>query len=924
MKKVIYIILFILVSFYNFNCSAKSKNDNIVEDALTAARGGDPKVAIPLLESAEKKHPFHSANSEVLYQLGTAYIDIGKYDKAEKVFNILLKRYGKYADKIVRVDSAKIAQARILTAKGKFDEAIQHLKKFLKDRPKSLDKDSAYYQLASTYIEKGDYAKAEKLLKPVAVNEKSQMHDGAIFLMATIAAKQKNYKQTEKLMALLVKTAKSKDAKNSALFKLGDIYRQSGNLIKAIDQYRRIKSTGNDLEARKLNAGILFEIAQTYEKLGHPLEAHIAFDGVAKLYADTELSTEAWHRAILSDADFGYFDRAEKSYLDFLKNFKDKKTVEDTRLYFAQKLIENKNFSNAIYHLKKGVKEFPTGQYAEISYNLLGMAYLKNKQYADAEQSLKNFAKQFPESELVPSAYFMLAEAFAERKLYNKALTTLENLVNDFPNSSEAQDAKRRIQEIRMVYADYLSSTNRFIAAIEQYGKITAEDLLENAGFLIAETYNLAGQYDNAATAYQDFVEKFPDSTLVPQAKFSIGESLMQAEKYAEAEKMFNSIIDGGIAETNPVLPFAQLQIAFCRYYLDDTPGMSNALAKVIEKFPTSSEAGDAYYWIGYLQRSAMAYKEAAKTYETLYKNFPTHNYAAEAAYLSGESCVLANNFAKAIEIFKTAFNKYSKTGYGVISLVRAGDIYNQKYHQLDTFLAEADKIIAKNPNVKTYVDLAKAAALMHANKPAEAEKFLPDISKIKYNDILGYALAVKAGVLNEKNQWQKAAAAAKQAVNICKQTNVGLDEALFQNARAFFLQKDYENAETLYTKLLNECVIADNFVNAVALLDRAECLLNMQEYDEIIGLCDQAVKLRPGSELSARALVLKGNSMYNRNEYKIAAQYFKRAAILYGKIEKYGPTALKGLINSYKKLGLTEQAAAEQKKLLELYPNAK
>ncbi len=924
-KKYSKILLILFALAFVLNGNAETKSDKLIERALAAAQSGDPQTAIPLLEQAEKKHPFHSANSEILFQLSSAYIDVGQYDKADATLKILLKRYGKYADRIARVDSAIVAQARVMIAKKKYDEAIRHIKKFLKEKPKSQDKDSAYYQLASAYIEKGDYDNAKKLLNPVARNEKSPMHDGAIFLLANIAAKQKNYKETEKLMSLLVKTAKNREAKNSALFKLGDIYRQNGNLIKAIDQYRRIKSKGNDPEARRLNAGILFEIAQTYEKLNHPLEAHIGFDGVAKLYYDTELSTEAWHRAILSDADYGNYDRAEKSYLDFLKTHTDKTPVNDVRLYFAQKLIENNDYSNAIYNLKKGLNEFPDGKYSETSFNLLGITYLNAKQFTDAEQALKEFAKKFPDSDLVPASYFYLAEAYAEREYYDQALNMLQNLVNDFPSSDEAENAARRAQEIHMIYADYLANTNRFLAAIEQYNKITATDLVENATYLIGETYMNAGQYDNSATAFMDFVDRFPESEFAPQARFSIGEAQMQAQKYAEAEKTFDSIISGDLSKTNPVLPYAQLQIAFCKYYQEDTTGMSNALAKVIEKYPDSTEAGDAYYWIGYLLRSGQAYKEAAETYDNLIEKFPNHNYAPEAAYLAGESYALANNFAKALEAFKFAFNKFPSSGYGVLSLVRAGDIYNQKFNQLDTFLAEADKIIAKKPNTKIYVDIAKAGTLMHANKPVEAAKIMPElnIENIKYNDVLGYALALQAGILNEKKEFEKAAVTAEQAENICLQTNVGLDEALFQRARSMFLQKKYESAEQLYTKLLNECVVPDNQVNAVALLDQAECLLNMEEYDKIIGLCDQAVRLQCGAELSARAVVLKGKSMYNRNEFKKAAQYFKRATILYARIEKYGIPAFEGLINSYKKLGLTEQASEAQKKFAELYPKA-
>jgi len=923
-KKNVKILLIVFAMLFSFYCPAETKSDILIEQALTAARSGDPKAAIPLLEKAEKKHPFHSANSEILFQLGSAYLDIGQIDKAEAVISILLKRYGKYSDKIPRVDSAIIAQARIMTAKGKYDEAIQHIKNFLNEKPDSDAKDSAYFQLASTYIKKEDYDEAKKLLTPVAADEKSPLHDGAIYLLADIAAKQKNFEETEKLMTLLARTAKNNEARNSALFKLGDIYRQNGNLIKAIDQYRRIKAKGNDAESRKLNAGILFEIAQTYEKLGHPLEAHIGFDGVAKLYYDTELSTEAWHRAILSDADFGYYDRAEKSYLDFLQTHTDKTPVNDVRLYFAQKLFDKKDYSNTIYNLKKGLQEFPTGTYSETSFNMLGIAYLNAKQFTEAEQTLKDFAKKFPDSEMVPASYYFLAEAYVEREYYDLAINTLNNLADDFPSSEEAENARRRAQEIHMIYGNYLAETNRFLAAIEQYNNITATDLVENAAYLVGETYGLAGQHDNAATAFMTFVDRFPESEFAPQAKFAIGESQMQAEKYAEAENTFDSIVSGGLAETNPVLPYAQLQIAFCRYYQDDSDGMSNALAKVIEKYPTSNEAGDAYYWIGYLLRNSTKYKEAAETYNNLIKNFPNHNYAPEAAYLAGESYALDSNFAQALEAFKLAFNNFPHSGYGVLALVRAGDIYNKNFNQLDTFLAEADKIIAQKPNTKIYVNIAKAGVLMHANKPVEATAIMPEltIENIKNDDVLGYALALQAGIYNKQKEYKKAVATAEQAENICLQTNIGLDEALFHHARALFLQDDYESAEQIYTKLLSECVIPDNQVNAIAMLDQAECLLKLKEYDNIINLCDQSIKLRSGSELSARAVVLKGKCMYNINEYKKAAQYFKRATILYGRIEKYAVPAFEGLIKSYEKLGLTEQAAEAQKKFTELYPN--
>jgi TolA-binding protein len=914
-------VLIILGSLTAQPCRAATA-DETVQAALEAARTASPERAIPLLEEAETKHPFHSANSEILYQLGSAYIEVGQLDKAEQTFAKLIERYGKYADTLARVDEAKVQQARVMAERKEYDQAIAQIRALLDERPNTLAKDTAMLQLAAIYGDQGDIERARKILEPYAANERHPLSGEATYQLAELTARNANFDQTEALMLRLARNAPDRETRNRALFKLGEIYRETTNLIKAIDAFRRIKAVGSDRDSRLLNANILFEIGQTYDNLKHPLEARVAFQGVASLYLDTPLSTEAWHRAILSDADFGSFEHGEQEYERFRKTLPDNDLVSDVRLYYGQRLMDADRYAEAVKNLEAGLQEFPTSEWAELTFNTLGMALLGARRFNEAERTLRDFAERFPNSEYLPQSYYYLGEAYLEQNLYPSAIQTYEKIEDEFPGSESAQQAVRRIDEAHMMYGDYLLATGRVDAAVAQYEEIAATDLVEQAALLVADAYLQAQRYTEADDALQQFFARFPDSPLKPQATFTQGDIRMQAENYLAAEEAFSNVVAMDLPAASPYPPAAQLQIAFCRYYQDDPDGMSNALQTAITKYAATDTAGEALYWLGYLHRSLRQYAAAYDTYEELIDRYPTHEYAPEAAYLAGECLVLDDKVAQAPEVFLKVMKLYPDSGYALYALVRAGEI-RLKQDELDTWLTQLETLVAENPNLASMIAAARAGVLMRAGKADEAAQAFANVDlEALPQGAQGYALALQAGIANLQGDYPGASEVASQAVDICMATGVGLDEALYQQARAAFLSEEYEQAAELYGALLSQTVIPNAQINAQALLDRARSLIEIGSTDEVVALCDQALKLRPGFAPSARAVLLKGDAMTRRNEYNQAAQYYKRATILYGRIAEYGIPAYRGLIDTYTQLGLTEQATAARQEFAQRYPD--
>lgn len=109
--------------------------------------------------------------------------------------------------------------------------------------------------------------------------------------------------------------------------------------------------------------------------------------------------------------------------------------------------------------------------------------YYEMGNYDDAIRTLKEFNNQFTDPELVPLSYFKMAMAYLKKNDPDNALATLRNLYSI--KNSALQDA-----------------------ALLESGKI-----LESQG-----------KSEEAKNTYQELVNKFPQSTLLTEAKKRLGE----------------------------------------------------------------------------------------------------------------------------------------------------------------------------------------------------------------------------------------------------------------------------------------------------------------------------------------------------------------------------------------------------------------
>jgi len=80
-----------------------------------------------------------------------------------------------------------------------------------------------------------------------------------------------------------------------------------------------------------------------------------------------------------------------------------------------------------------------------------------------------------------------------------------------------------------------------FRAFVQQHG---ATDLGDNAQYGVGESFYAVGQYDSAAIAYRDVIERWPQGDKVPAALYKLGIAYQKGNKSAEARTTYNTLIE--------------------------------------------------------------------------------------------------------------------------------------------------------------------------------------------------------------------------------------------------------------------------------------------------------------------------------------------------------------------------------------------
>lgn len=498
--------------------------------------------------------------------------EVQKFDlaieKASKVLQLYPK--SKYADDAILIlGQSFFYKQEYLKAQRKFEELLANF-------PKSKLVPTSRLWLAKTDIELRDFNGAERVVRELQKQpRRGGLNEEAQALLGEVYYRQEMYSRAAQEFEVASKELDDKILRGRCLMRLGECYRRVGNLRGAVESFRMATSLGGDQEfkfqsslqfaialkeekqyqeAMRIFQSLLSEFpsykdlplvklqfAQCYHGQGKVGPAQELYAGIIESHPRSEAAAAAYfYLGEIYEREEGDFAKAQENYDKVRKeNVRSDKVNEATQR--SKSIAEFGKLKQSMAALEKQRQMLRAGETPpavvadtatttqgrrsstknaaatttalsaenvidELARNKIQLAELYYFQFGKLDSAIHEYvdvASYFPESAHAPQALYSLAYLLDDLKIRPAMRDSiLQVLSQKYPASLQGREARRRLG-----FAD-----------------ATANGSSELADFLSAErTLFNKREPRRALQEYQEFIEKYPQSSYLPRSLYAIG-----------------------------------------------------------------------------------------------------------------------------------------------------------------------------------------------------------------------------------------------------------------------------------------------------------------------------------------------------------------------------------------------------------------
>ena len=180
------------------------------------------------------------------------------------------------------------------------------------------------------------------------------------------------------------------------------------------------------------------------------------------------------------------------------------------------------------------VKDTPEEQLAH------AMTFFEQKDYQRARIEFNKLIKQFPDSREAPEAQYYIGRSYEELADYYPAFQQYHKTIQTYPSSSRFDEILERIYQIGNFFLSgrkrRLLGTAAIIPArdkaVEVFQAIVEDGPFSQYGELAQYKLGLAhlalGEYEEAVSAFERLIDRYPHSSLVDDARFQLAQASLK------------------------------------------------------------------------------------------------------------------------------------------------------------------------------------------------------------------------------------------------------------------------------------------------------------------------------------------------------------------------------------------------------------
>lgn len=500
-----------LDSYFEMNQSNINRDDNYLMGYLCYAIN-DYKCAIEYLEKVMTTKD--SLYQNAAYHLGLAYINTGQKNFAQKAF---YDAYSLDFDTLIKEDALfNYAKLSYELDNDPYNIAISALQKYIEEYPTSIRKNEAQELILNLLMISSNYQRVIDIIEQLPKKNLTieNMYQRACLNQALLDFKDRQYNKSILNLNKAINYGTDRKLKAKAIFWKGESFYTLGRYDSALVNYQTFINYGPSKDLPEYNKG--------YYNLGYSYllnnKYSLAVDAFRQFIALSEnepvnIKFDAYLRyadALLLNKNI---DEAAKIYKKVIDDYPLK--ADYAYLSYAKILGIKGQLNEKINNLDLLITKFPNSIYIPEALYEKGLSQeLINE--VDAMKTYNKIYTLYPDHPLANKAMLKEALILRNQKDYDKAIALLQQLILNYKNSESEKDAWIALRE---TYTD-ADRINEFFSFAQSYGKTISSGEQEEMLYNTAENKFMSSDYQGSITAFDQYLQNFPDGAFSINAHF--------------------------------------------------------------------------------------------------------------------------------------------------------------------------------------------------------------------------------------------------------------------------------------------------------------------------------------------------------------------------------------------------------------------
>ncbi|MEO6684155.1 MAG: tetratricopeptide repeat protein [Ginsengibacter sp.] len=568
------------------------------------------------------------------------------------------------------------------------------------------------FKEAKDFFIKGQYALAYPLLKPLlrAYPENTQSSHAYlnqdIEYYYLVCGLKLNQEIAEESARIFIESANNEPRQQMMSFHLARYYFIKNDFARAVIFYER---AGYDNLSNEEIADAKFELAYSYFNTRQFEQAKPLFNEIHQL-PDNKYYYDANYY-------YGFLSYQDRNYNEALKSFLAVESIPKYEglvpYYIAQLYYFQGKKDDALRYAEKALPKSDAANRKELNL-LTGQIYFEKKEFAKALPLLEAYVNS--SDKVSKEVMYELSYCYYEANKVEKAIEGFKQLSNE--QDSLGQNSMYLLGDLYLRTNQKVNARNAFKYSADNSSNRLQQEI---SRFNYAKLSFELGYNDVALSSMNSFLELYPESVYVNEAKEIVINLLANTNNYTEALAMYKSF-----GQPTPTMKRIYPKILFGRateLFNEQKLGEADALFLQIIQDPNAGTILSlAQFWRGEIAYRQNRYQDAIKHLNEYLKYGGAQGEAniTNAHYVLGYSNMDLDNYSQAIEHFKRVANSVSQqsTNLQQDAYVRTADAYfmlknystakNMYQRVLDNSLPQSD------------YSLYQMALIAGINSPAE------------------------------------------------------------------------------------------------------------------------------------------------------------------------------------------------------------